>query len=75
MNNRYRKLDKMDYVDFINYLEKRRIEYSEDQYIDFCKGAEEVIAVLPANKKFNERYFSTDGGWQMFDDIDYYKLL
>ena len=61
------KLDKMCYSEFIEYLDSKKIEYQEGTFVDIDFWMEEYVKIVPVGtKKLKERYFSTDGGCQLF---------
>lgn len=60
------KYDKMCYTQFINHLKSNNIEYMEEKDVDTDYWFEEYMVVTPIESKFKERYFSTDGGYQLF---------
>ncbi len=66
------KLDKMEYSEFIEYLDNEGLKYTETKNIDECLGFEEVLYIEPESKQLKMRMFSTDGGWQMFEGVNYF---
>jgi hypothetical protein len=58
-------LNKMCYTEFIEYLEERGIERTEETDIDTILWMDEYVAVTPIESNLKERYFSTDGGHQL----------
>lgn len=58
--------NKMCYSEFITYLEDKQIGRIEE--IDVCieKWFIEYIKVTPIESRLKERYFSRDGGGQLF---------
>lgn len=60
------KYDKMCYSQFVQHLIDSNIKYSEEKDVDIDYWEEEYIAVTPLESRLKPRYFSTDGGWQLF---------
>ena len=59
-------LNKMCYSEFVSHLESKKIERMEETDICLEKWMEEYISVTPIESKLKTRYFSTDGGCQLF---------
>lgn len=59
-------LDKMCYPVFIEYLKSKCIDYSQTTMLEIDHWFEECIMVVPRSNKLKVRYFSTDGGCQLF---------
>jgi hypothetical protein len=59
-------LDRMVYTDYIAHLKDREIPYTERTDVDIDYWMEEYVAVTPVLSQLKERYFSTDGGHQLF---------
>lgn len=60
-------LDEMCYTGFIEYLNVKKVDFSEAVYVDIDYWFEEYVAVKPNSSKLKPRYFSTDGGHQLFN--------
>lgn len=58
-------LNKMCYSEFIAYLESKSIKRMEETDVDIDFWMTEYITVTPIESKLKERYFSTDGGYQL----------
>ena len=61
-----KKLDEMCYTEFISYLDLKGIDRTEETDVDIDYWFEEYITVTPIESRLKERYFSTDGGHQLF---------
>lgn len=56
----------MCYSQFIEALEAKKITYTEETDVDIEYWMEEFIKVIPIKSRLKPRYFSTDGGCQLF---------
>lgn len=61
------KYDKMCYPQFIEHLKSNNIKYIEEKDVDIDYWLEEFMEVTPLESRLKTRYFSTDGGGQLFD--------
>jgi hypothetical protein len=59
-------LDSLDYTAFIEYLNSKNILYGEEKEVDVDYLMDEIMVVTPLESRVKERYFSTDGGHQLF---------
>lgn len=59
------KLKKMDYSNFIDYLNKKKIKFVEKIDVDIDYWFTEFTEVTPMSKKLKPRYFNNDGGMQL----------
>ncbi len=59
-------LDSLDYSSFIEYLKSKNILYMEEKEVDVDYLMDEFMKVTPLESRVKERYFSTDGGHQLF---------
>lgn len=62
------KLDKMCYTEFIEYLDQKHIDYQEGTYTDIDMWMETYVRIIPESNKLKNRYFSEDGGHQLFEE-------
>lgn len=60
------KLKKMDFTDFVEFLDKKNIEYELEEVVDIDNWFTVYTTVTPKSKKLKARFFDNDGGSQLF---------
>lgn len=61
------KFDSMDYSQFEAYLKEHEIEYIKEEGVDFDHWFTGWTSITPIESKIKKtRYFSRDGGHQLF---------
>lgn len=60
-------LNKMYYPQFVSYLKQIGIEFTEKEDVDIDYWGTVYVEVIPSNTKFKHRFFSMDGGHQLFE--------
>lgn len=61
------ELDSMDYSQFEAYLKEHEIEYIKEEGVDFDHWFTGWTSITPIGWKYTKtRYFSEDGGHQLF---------